>query len=70
MAFCLKDVPKDVQFVWGIQMACEYAKTGVGKETFDRCQEIIKQYPEWFPDNPNEEIPLSKQRLQELNKQQ
>lgn len=59
MAFKLEDVPKDVQWVWSIQMAWEISKIGVGIETWRRCQDVINAYPEWFPDDPKQELPVA-----------
>lgn len=56
MAFTVDEIPKDVQWVWNIQIACEMTKTGIGSETWNKCQRIINQYPEWFPENKKQEI--------------
>ncbi len=56
MAFTLNDIPEDVLLVFTIRMLDQ----PVGKETWDKCKKITEQYPEWFPDDPNEEIPANK----------
>ena len=58
MAFTLDEVPKEVMKVWNIQMACSISKTGVGGELWNECQRIINNYPEWFPADPNAELPV------------
>lgn len=67
MAFTIDQVPEDVQWVWCIQMIFQQTKMGVGLETYNKAQRIINNHPEWFPSDPKEEIPLSKNRLMELN---
>lgn len=39
----VKDVPSEVYWVW----ICSLSP--VGRETYEECQKIIGQYPEWFP---------------------
>lgn len=69
MSFQIHQVPEEVQNVWNIQMAGEIAKTGVGVKIWEDCQRIINKYPEWFPADPKEELPVSEQRLKEIQNQ-
>ena len=57
MAFKLEDVPQEVQNVWAIQIASEMSKTGVSSKVWEDCQRVISAYPEWFPTDPNTELP-------------
>jgi hypothetical protein len=59
MSFKIEDVPKDVLWVWGIQIACEMAKTGVGIETLNKCKSIMNDYPQWFPPDTKQELPVT-----------
>lgn len=45
--FTVNDIPKEVLEVWYIEMAC--AKTGVGRELYEKCKAVAEKYPEWFP---------------------
>jgi hypothetical protein len=49
--FTYNDVPLDVLEVWAIQSVGR----PVGSSTWNRCNEIIKKYPEWFPDSKEDE---------------
>lgn len=40
----IEDVPADVWEVWAIRMVGQ----PIGMTTWNRCNEIIKRYPEWF----------------------
>ena len=42
------DVPAEVWEVWAIEQGSK-AIGGVGLETWNYCNEIIKKYPDWFP---------------------
>ena len=53
MAFILSEVPSDVAFVWSLQIA----KVPLGVEMYEECQKIKEKYPEWFSDDPHEELP-------------
>ena len=57
MSFKIEDVPKEVLHVWGIQIACELSKVGVGSKLWNECQDVINKYPEWFPPDPKTELP-------------
>lgn len=46
----IKEIPIEVQKVLAVQMYCQSLKTGVGSELYRECQEIIKKYPDWFPE--------------------
>lgn len=39
------NIPQDVSWVWAIK----YSRVAVGIETYNRIEEIIKEYPEFFP---------------------
>lgn len=67
MAFLLKDVPEEVKHVWEIQAAYELSKSPVGTGIWNKLKSVIDRYPEWFPDDPNEELPVSESRLKELS---
>lgn len=47
-------------------MVCEISKMGIGSELWKKCQMIINSYPQWFPANPKEELPVSEERLAEI----
>ena len=49
--FTYSDVPLDVFEVWAIQVVGQ----PVGLATWNRCNETIKKYPEWFPEEHAEE---------------
>jgi len=50
------DVPAEVWEVWAIQIAGQ----PVGMVTWERCNEIIKRHPEWFPwEHKYDKIPKS-----------
>jgi len=66
MAFKVNEVPEEVVYVWRIQMVCEMTKRGIGSEKWKKCQRIINKYPEWFPADPKEELPVSEARLAEI----
>lgn len=40
----LENIPNEVAWVWAIQMS----KSPVGMETYNKAQEVIDKYPEWF----------------------
>ena len=46
----IEDVPPEVQKVWAVEMYCQSLRTGVGSQLYNECIEIIKKYPEWFPE--------------------
>lgn len=50
ISYKLEDVPPEVLEVWAIEMSGQ----PVGKTMWDKCQEVIKKYPEWFPAGPKE----------------
>ena len=40
----LENIPNEVAWVWAIQMS----KSPVGMETYNKVQDVIDRYPEWF----------------------
>lgn len=40
----MKDIPSEVWMVWIIQ----YINQPIGSELYNKCQEIIKNYPKYF----------------------
>jgi hypothetical protein len=50
--FTIDDVPHDVQMVWVIN----WLGQPVGMEMYERIQQIIMKYPEWFPEKEEHEV--------------
>lgn len=53
MSFTIEEVPRDVQYVWTLNMI----GNPIGKSTWDKCKAIMEKYPEWFETYEGEELP-------------
>jgi len=61
-SFRIEDVPPEVQKVWAVQAFFKNTGIGVGADLYNECQRTINNYPEWFPEVPQE---IESQRTKE-----
>jgi hypothetical protein len=53
----IKDVPFDVMQVWVLETLGQ----PIGREMMQKVKQTIKDYPEWFPSDKNDEVPIQPQ---------